>query len=305
MKIHVQSPHSERLDLYLTKELPDLSRSRIQSLLKSGNILLNNNSAKAKTTVVSGDMITVHLPEETSDEIQAQELPLDILYEDNELIVLNKESGMVVHPAAGNKDGTLVNALLHHCNGKLAPIGGEDRPGIVHRLDKDTSGCIIVAKTDATHQGLVKQFSERSTEKEYITVVQGMPTKPEDTIITHIGRHPVNRMKMAVVDETSGKIAITDYKVLYYDDTSNSSLIHCKIHTGRTHQIRVHMHHIRCPILGDVIYAKIAKQKAKTNRLMLHARKLCITHPITQDRLEFHAPLPVEYEKWWEKYEEK
>ncbi len=298
MKIHVDCVKNERLDLYLTKQLPELSRSRIQSLLKTSNILLNDGPAKPKASVKSGDIITVDIPDAVPDKAQPQDLPLSVLFEDEHLIVINKVSGMVVHPAAGNQDGTLVNALLHHCNGKLAGIGGVERPGIVHRLDKDTSGCIIVAKADITHQRLVEQFAERSTGKEYLAVVQGCPPKSKDTIFTNIGRHPVNRMKMAVVNPGSGKEAITDYRVLYHDEENESTLVHCILHTGRTHQIRVHMHHIGCPILGDVIYAKIPRQKPQPGRLMLHARSLCITHPITNERLEFRAPIPEEYFPW-------
>ena len=300
MKVHVECLKPERLDLYLTKHLPELSRSRIQALVKTGDILLNQATTKPKASVTSGDIISVVIPEAVPDEAQPQDLPLSVLYEDEHLIVLNKESGMVVHPAAGNQEGTLVNALLYHCDGKLAGIGGVERPGIVHRLDKDTSGCIIVAKADLTHQRLVEQFAERSTTKEYLTVVQGQPSKEEDTVFTNIGRHPVNRMKMAVVNPGSGKEAITDYRTLYYDMSNESALLHCILHTGRTHQIRVHMHHIGCPILGDVIYAKLNRQKAQPGRLMLHARRLCVTHPITQERLEFRAPLPKEYKSWAE-----
>lgn len=298
MKIHVDHLSAQRLDVFLTKQLPELSRSRIQSLVKTGDILLNQLPTKPKASVISGDIISVIIPDAIPDKAQPEDIPLDVIFEDEHLIVVNKESGLVVHPAAGNATGTLVNALLHHCEGKLAGIGGVERPGIVHRLDKDTSGCIIVAKGDITHQGLVEQFAARTTEKEYLTVVQGAPPKTDDTVFTNIGRHPVNRMKMAVVNPGSGKEAITDYKLLHHDEESESSLIHCILHTGRTHQIRVHMHHIGCPIIGDVIYSKVARQKPQPGRLMLHARRLCIKHPITNERLEFLAPLPAEYKPW-------
>jgi len=194
------------------------------------------------------------------------------------------------------------SSLLHHCKGKLAEIGGSERPGIVHRLDKDTSGCIVVAKTDTAHKELVSQFAERTTKKQYLTVVQGTPIKDQDRIFTHIGRHPVNRLKMAVVNPGSGKSAITDYQLLGTLPKNNTSLILCDLHTGRTHQIRVHMLHIGTPILADPIYANANKQKCHPGRLMLHAYKLSITHPITQERLHFQAPLPQEYNPWIEQY---
>ena len=193
-----------RLDQYLAAHLPELSRSRIQSLIKSGDVLVNGSPAKPKSPVSRGDSITVSIPEPEPAEALPQDIPLDILYEDEDVVVINKESGMVVHPAAGNPDGTIVNALLHHC-GDLSGIGGVERPGIVHRLDKDTSGCLVIAKNDGAHQSLTAQFAARSTEKRYLAVVQGIPSQSSGTVFTHIGRHPVNRLKMAVVNPGSGK----------------------------------------------------------------------------------------------------
>ena len=259
-----------RLDQYLAAHLPELSRSRIQSLIKSGDVLVNGSPAKPKNPVSRGDSITVRIPEPEPAEAQPQDIPLDILYEDEDVVVINKESGMVVHPAAGNPDGTIVNALLHHC-GDLSGIGGVERPGIVHRLDKDTSGCLVIAKNDGAHQSLTAQFAARSTEKRYLAVVQGIPSQSSGTVFTHIGRHPVNRLKMAVVNPGSGKAAITDYDLLCADPSTDSSLVLCTLHTGRTHQIRVHMLHLGHPLIGDPIYAKPARQKAKPGRLMLHA----------------------------------
>ncbi len=302
MKITVSDTSKPRLDKYLCSELPDLTRAQIQALLKSGDILVNDKLAKPKTPALAGDFITVHIPDPTSDEAKPENIPLEILYEDDELIVLNKHSGMVVHPAAGNQSGTLVNALLHHCQGKLAEAGGEGRPGIVHRLDKDTSGCIVVAKTDITHKALVAQFKERSTKKQYLCVVQGTPSKPKDSIFTNISRHPVNRKKMAVANPGSGKSAITDYQVLGTLPETDTSLILCDLHTGRTHQIRVHMLHIGTPIIADPIYAKANRQKCHPGRLMLHAHKLSITHPLTEERLHFIAPVPEEYSPWTSKF---
>lgn len=297
VKIEVDCIEAQRIDQFLVSRLPELSRSRIQSLLKSGDILLNNAKAKAKQSVSSGDQIQVIIPEPKTAEAQPQDIPLNVLYEDQDIIVVNKAHGMVVHPAAGNADGTLVNALLFHCQGELAGIGGVERPGIVHRLDKDTSGCLVAAKNDAAHQSLVTQFAERKTEKRYFTVVQSRPNKEEDSIFTHIGRHPVNRMKMAVVNPGSGKTAITDYKVLY-TASDGTTLVLCDLHTGRTHQIRVHMLHIGTPILGDPIYAKPARQPVQPGRLMLHAWQLVLTHPRSGKKMEFQAPIPEEYRPW-------
>ena len=302
MKIIVDDTTKKRLDVYLSGQLAEITRARIQALLKAGDILVNGKISKPKAAVIAGDVITVTIPEPVSAEAQPEDIPLEVLFEDKEFIVINKPSGLVVHPAAGNLTGTLVNALLHHCDGQLAGIGGVERPGIVHRLDKDTSGCIIVAKTDFTHQELVKQFASRTTKKQYLCVVQGAPNKPMETIFTNIGRHPVNRMKMAVHNPGSGKSAITDYQVMGTLSETDSSLIKCDIHTGRTHQIRVHMVHIGTPILGDPIYSKPAKQLAQPGRLMLHAHKLTITHPRTQESIQFIAPLPAEYEPWTNKF---
>ena len=286
-----------RLDQYLAAHLPELSRSRIQSLIKSGDVLVNGSPAKPKNPVSRGDSITVRIPEPEPAEAQPQDIPLDILYEDEDVVVINKESGMVVHPAAGNPDGTIVNALLHHC-GDLSGIGGVERPGIVHRLDKDTSGCLVIAKNDGAHQSLTAQFAARSTEKRYLAVVQGIPSQSSGTVFTHIGRHPVNRLKMAVVNPGSGKAAITDYDLLCADPSTDSSLVLCTLHMGRTHQIRVHMLHLGHPLIGDPIYAKPARQKAKPGRLMLHAWRLGFDHPRTGKRMDFEAPVPPEYTPW-------
>ena len=291
-----------RLDIFLNDKISLLSRAQIQNLIKSGHVTVNGKPCKAKYSVQLGDEIHLEQPEPESNEAQPEPLAVEVLFEDDDLIVLNKTSGMVVHPAAGNSSGTLVNALLHHCAGKLAAEGGDGRPGIVHRLDKDTSGCIVVAKTDFAHRHLVAQFKSRSTKKQYLAVVNGAPIKEADTVFTHIGRHPVNRLKMAVVNPGSGKTAITDYQNLGFDEGTNSSLIHCDIHTGRTHQIRVHMLHLGCPIINDPIYAKAKHQKVNTGRLMLHARRLSITHPLTESRLTFLAPIPSQFEPWSKRF---
>lgn len=287
----------QRLDQYLAAQLPEFSRSRIQAFIKTGAITVNGKKAKPKDPVTRGMIINVDIPEPEPAEALPQDIPLSILYEDDDVIVINKESGMVVHPAAGNPDGTLVNALLFHCN-NLAGIGGVSRPGIVHRLDKDTSGCIAVAKNDAAHLSLTAQFAERSTGKHYLAVVQGIPHEEKGTVFTNIGRHPVNRLKMAVVNPGSGKSAITDWQVISRDTATQTSLVLCTLHTGRTHQIRVHMHHIGHPLIGDPIYSNPARQKAHTGRLMLHAWRLSFNHPVTGERLSFEAPIPSEYTPW-------
>jgi 23S rRNA pseudouridine1911/1915/1917 synthase len=296
MQISVSAKH-DRLDAFLADQIPDLSRSRIQTLIREQYILLNEKAAKPRDSIQAGDTISVIIPEAVPDVAAAQEIPLDIIFEDEHLIVLHKQHGMVVHPAPGNPDGTLVNALLHHCKGQLSGIGGVERPGIVHRLDKDTSGCLVVAKSDAAHQGLATQFSERSSmEKIYLAVTNGIPAKPKDTIFTHIGRHPVNRQKMAVVNPPGGKTAITDYEVIAPDHATKTALVLCHLHTGRTHQIRVHLQHIGTPILGDPIYSK--KHSLPTPRLLLHAWKLSFNHPVTGKKLSFAAPPPPEFNPW-------
>ena len=296
MQITATSNH-DRLDAWLASEISDLSRSRIQELIREQHILLNGKPAKPRDSVKAGASVSIVIPEAVPDIAAPQDIPLDVIFEDEHLLVLHKEHGIVVHPAPGNPDGTLVNALLHHCKGQLSGIGGVERPGIVHRLDKDTSGCLVVAKTDPAHQSLVTQFSERSTmEKLYLAVTHGIPIPEKDTIFTHIGRHPVNRQKMAVVNPPGGKTAITDYEILATDPATKTALVLCHLHTGRTHQIRVHLHHKGTPVLGDPIYGK--KHEVPTPRLMLHAWKLAFDHPVTRKKLHFTAPPPPEFQPW-------
>ena len=295
VEILVENNPGERIDAFLAARLADLSRSRIQTLIREQYIQLNGRPAKPRDAVKLGDRITVIIPEAVPLHNAPQDLPLEILFEDDDLVVLNKGSGMVVHPAPGNPDGTLVNALLHHCQGKLSGIGGVERPGIVHRLDKDTSGCIVVAKSDVAHQSLVGQFAGRTMEKLYLAVTQGIPKPAKDSIFTHIGRHPVNRQKMAVVNPPGGKTAITDYEILATDASTLTALVLCHLHTGRTHQIRVHLHHKGTPLVGDPIYGKPSPQ---TGRLMLHAWQLTLDHPVTRERLHFEAPIPPEFLHW-------
>lgn len=297
MELQVGEQAGERLDAWLSARLPDLSRSRIQVLIREQYIQVNGDPAKPRQAVSLGDRISVAIPEAVPAEAKPQEIPIHVLYEDSDIVVIDKEAGMVVHPAAGNPDGTIVNALLHHC-GELAGIGGVERPGIVHRLDKDTSGCLVVAKNDIAHRSLVEQFAGRTTTKQYLAVTQGVPSPAKDTVFSHIGRHPVNRQKMAVVNPPGGKPAITDYTVLAIDQATLTALVLCDLHTGRTHQIRVHMLSKGTPLIGDPIYAKPGRQTAQTGRMMLHAWRLSLDHPRTGQRLSFEASIPPEYTPW-------
>ncbi|MBJ06658.1 MAG: RNA pseudouridine synthase [Verrucomicrobiaceae bacterium] len=301
MTIKVETSTGERLDLFLVRELPDLSRSRIQILLKQGHIVVNGAEAKPKTSVNYGDCITINLPEPQPTAIIPQDIPLDILHEDENLIVINKPTGLVVHPAAGNPDGTLVNALLHYCDGNLPGIGGIERPGIVHRLDKDTSGCIVTARTDKGLQSLLDQFAERKTTKLYLAITERSPSQPSGSIFTHLGRHPVKRQMQAVLNPGAGssRPAITDYYVLHRSESAGWALVLCHLHTGRTHQIRVHMKHIGCPLLGDPLYANVKRQSPRPERLMLHAWRLGFTHPDSGYFRTHEAPLPPEFEAFF------
>lgn len=289
----------QRLDHYLQSQLPDMSRTRLQGLVKDGDILLNGAKTKPNTALKMGDLIVVEIPEPEPTEVVAQDIPLNILFEDEHLVVVNKAEGMVVHPAAGNPDGTLVNALLFHCK-NLSGIGGEVRPGIVHRLDKETSGCIVVAKHDLAHTRLSEAFSTRDLTKLYLAVVSGVPARESGRIENRIGRHPVDRKRMAVVKEDAGKEAVTEWERLSVHE--GCALILCRLLTGRTHQIRVHMREsLLAPILGDSIYAQTQRQPVKMPRLMLHAWKLEFTHPITGKEMKFEAKVPEAFGPWMQK----
>lgn len=289
-----ETDRGQRLDKFLTARLESLSRSRVQSLIREGVVNVNGRPARASQDVECGDVVSGTVPPDKPAEAQPQDIPLNVLYEDEHLAVLNKASGMVVHPAHGNEDGTLVNALLHRF-GTMSSIGGVSRPGIVHRLDKETSGCMVVARNDAAHQSLTEQFAGRSVEKVYLAVVQGTPVQRSGTVETHIGRDPHDRLRMTVLPAPAGKHAVTDYAVLASSGTD--ALVKCTLHTGRTHQIRVHMKHLGHPLLGDEIYARLSRQ-TRTGRLMLHAMRLGFDHPHSGKRLTFHAPLPPEFAPW-------
>ena len=257
----------QRLDKWLQLQLPDMTRSAVQKLIEQGNVTRNGIVVSKSGKGNSGDVIEFMVPQPKPLEVTAQDIPLDILYEDNDLLVVNKPKGMVVHPAAGNDDGTLVNALLHHCGDSLSGINGIIRPGIVHRIDKDTSGLLIVAKNDIAHQGLAQQIKEHSFTRIYEAVVYGNMKREEGTVDAPIGRHPTDRKRMAVTDKNS-RNAVTHYKVLKrYDGFTHVQL---KLETGRTHQIRVHMAYIGHPVAGDTVYG-VKKVITSLNGQCLHA----------------------------------
>ncbi len=278
-----------RLDRWLAECLPAVSRSRIQAVIRSGGVLLNGAPAKASHMVRPGDEVVWHEPPLTpSESSRAEEMPLEILFEDDVLAVLNKSAGVVVHPGAGHRGGTLVAGLLHYF-GKLSGVGGADRPGIIHRLDKETSGCLVVAKTDAAHRALATQFASREVIKIYLAVVAGSPRFRVGVVNASIGRDPVHRKKMRVVLRGRGREAITEYRVIA--SAQGLSLVECRPRTGRTHQIRVHLKHLGCPVLGDPLYGR----RGNFSRHMLHAWKLQFRHPLTGDRLTFEAAPPPEF----------
>ncbi len=287
----------ERLDKLLLTRYPDFSRSRIEGLIKAGFVKVNGvAAAKAGAKVAETDTIEVEIPPPVPAIPEPEDIPLDVIYEDEDMLVINKAPGMVVHPAPGHFTGTLVNALLHHCP-SLSGIGGVARPGIVHRLDQDTSGLLVVAKSEKAMTGLVKAFSGHTNiEKTYLAICHGRPRLDAGRIVNLIGRHPVDRKRMAIV-ERNGKEAITNWQVLSTTDALGSpiSRISCRIETGRTHQIRVHMASLGCPVIGDAVYGKSALDKRLTPRpprQMLHAWRLALRHPVTGAALSFEAPLP-------------
>ncbi len=279
-----------RLDVFLARVMPQRSRSRLQDLIKLGLVRLNGKPARSKESVRTGDTVEVEEPPIRPSQYRAEDIALNILYEDDDLIVLNKPPGLVVHPGAGNSEHTLVNALLHHCS-NLSGIGGEERPGIVHRLDKDTSGCLVVAKNDETHRSLSSQFAGRSVDKVYLALVSGRPRKKNGLIEAAIARHPVHRARMTA-EATRGRSAKTEYRVIA--ESAEASLVECRIHSGRTHQVRVHLLHLGHPVLGDKVYA--GKRAGPFPRQMLHAWKLGFSHPRTGERKTFEASAPDDFE---------
>ena len=277
-----------RIDRYLSEMNEELSRSYIQKLLKEQKITVNGSAVKANYKVQEGDEISVAVPDIKEPDILPEDIPLDILYEDDDVLIVNKPKGMVVHPSAGHTSGTLVNAIMFHCKDNLSGINGVLRPGIVHRIDKDTTGALLVCKNDNAHRNLAEQLKEHSIRRRYRAIVAGVLKEDEGTIEGPIGRHPIDRKKMAV-NYKNGKHAVTHYKVI--ERFKNYTYIKCRLETGRTHQIRVHMAHIRHPLLGDAVYGP-AKCPFKLQGQTLHAKTLGIVHPRTHEYIEVDAPLP-------------
>lgn len=284
----------QRLDKALTARLTEFSRSRLQQLIDQGCVRLGEATiTDAGRKVKQGEAYSLTVPDAAPSELVASDIPLTIIYEDADLLVIDKPPGLTVHPAPGHAQDTLVNALLSHCGGSLSGIGGVQRPGIVHRIDKDTSGLLVVAKNDAAHQHLSAQLSTRTLSREYYCIVKGMPVPPVGTIIANIARSTTNRKKMAVV-RAAGREAITHYKLL--KNLNGAAFLHCQLETGRTHQIRVHLAHIGNPIIGDPVYGRKLKG-IDFPRQALHAAKLKLIHPKTQKAMEFESPLPSDMQE--------
>jgi 23S rRNA pseudouridine1911/1915/1917 synthase len=288
----------QRLDKALA-EASGLSRERVKALIGEGAVTVaGERVSQVSDKAAEGAEFAIALPPTTDPAAQPQEIPLQVVFEDEHLIVVDKPAGLVVHPAVGNRDGTLVNALLHHCAGQLSGIGGVARPGIVHRTDKDTSGLLVVAKSDAAHEGLAKQFADHSIERTYLAVVSGHPAPPAGTISERIGRSDANRKKMAVLpkDSSRGKHAVTHYKVI--ERLDSCALVECRLETGRTHQVRVHLASTGHALLGDPVYGRANARlrpilhKLDFRRQALHAAVLGFIHPVTGDRLRFESDLP-------------
>ncbi|MBM3833317.1 MAG: RluA family pseudouridine synthase [Verrucomicrobia bacterium] len=295
-----QSLPNVRLDTFLREQFPAVSRGNIQRLIEQGEIKVNGRPVKPTHNPRQGERIDVHWPEPKSAIAAPEAIPLDILFEDADLVVVNKTPGLVVHPAAGHDDHTLVNALLHHCRGQLSGIGGVARPGIVHRLDKDTSGCLVVAKNDAAHLSLAEQFAGRQVEKSYRVLLCGQLAKSAGEIRAAIARHPTHRKRMAVTDG-HGREAWTSYRIL--ERLNGATLVEATLHTGRTHQIRVHFHHLGAPVVGDDVYGNRQNKRLQevtgyvAARQMLHAFRLSFDHPRTRKRLVSESPWPKDFQE--------
>ncbi|URZ16075.1 RluA family pseudouridine synthase [Clostridium felsineum] len=282
---------NKRIDLYLAEEFQDMSRSHIQELIKKGKAFVNGKTVKSNYKLKAEEIVEFEIPDNEELEIEPENIPLDIVYEDKDIVVVNKVQGMVVHPAPGNYTGTLVNALLHHCK-DLSGINGVLRPGIVHRIDKDTSGILVVAKNDVAHKNLAYQLKEHSMNRIYKALVEGVIKEDAGTIDKPLKRHPVERIKIGVFKD--GRNAVTHYKTI--ERYKNNTLVECKLETGRTHQIRVHMAHILHPLVGDPVYG-YKKQRFNLNGQMLHAQKLGFIHPTKGNYIEFESELPPYFKK--------
>jgi 23S rRNA pseudouridine1911/1915/1917 synthase len=285
----------QRLDRILAEALPAFSRARLQTLIRDGFVSLNGKAPRPRDLVRAGDVVELREPEIEKVEAQPESIKLDVIFEDNDLLVLNKPAGIVMHPGAGHQRHTLVNALLAHCQ-NLSGIGGKERPGIVHRLDKETSGVLVVAKNDTTHRDLSSQFAARTMTKIYLALVAGILRQKTGVIDKAIARHPVHRQRMSIA-RRQGRSAKTEYRVLSEGRVSARpdpiSLVECTLRSGRTHQIRVHLHHLGHPVLGDKLYG--GKRAGDYPRQMLHAWKLAFRHPRSSDEMSFEAPLPADF----------
>lgn len=278
----------QRIDRYLTEMLPEQSRSFFQKLIRDGFVMVNHIIVKVNYRLKTGDIIEIDIPDAVPTEIVPENIPLDILYEDDDLLIVNKPKGMVVHPAVGHSTGTLVNAIMYHCQGNLSGINGEIRPGIVHRIDKDTTGSLIICKSDEAHRNIAEQIKEHSVTRRYVGVVAGTFSEESGTVEGAIGRHPNDRKRMTI-NEKNGKPAVTHYRVL--QTLKGASFMEFELETGRTHQIRVHMASISHPLLGDTVYGN-SKNPYKLQGQALHARTIGFIHPTTGEYIEVSAPIP-------------
>lgn len=297
-EFQVETETNERIDKFLSVQMEELSRSYVQKLIKEGNVKVDGKAVKANYKLSYDEWIQVTIPDLTAPDIVPENIPLDILYEDEDILIVNKPKGMVVHPAAGHYSGTLVNALMYYCGNCLSGINGVMRPGIVHRIDMDTTGSLLVCKNDFAHQNLAEQLKVHSIKRVYHAIVHGNIKEDSGTINEPIGRHPTERKKMCV-NHQNGREAVTHYKVL--ERFGNYTYIACKLETGRTHQIRVHMASIHHPLLGDRVYGPQKCPFPELQGQTLHAKVLGITHPRTGEYLEVDAPLPVYFERLLQK----
>ena len=291
-----------RLDRALAAAVPTLSRERLKTLIRSGAVEAAGKAVRDPATKVRGEeALRVAVPEPTAALNEPQDIPLTVVFEDEHLLVVDKPAGLVVHPAAGNLDGTLVNALLHHCGGSLSGIGGVARPGIVHRIDKDTSGLLVVAKTDVAHEGLAKQFAAHTIDRRYLAIVSGLPKTGQGIVDAALARSSSNRKKIAIVEGGRGKRAVTRWRRL--NVLNDAALLECRLETGRTHQVRVHLASIGHPLIGDPVYGGAGKTHGKLlrelqfNRQALHAVELGFTHPVTKLRLSFSSRMPPDMQE--------
>lgn len=290
---------AERLDTFLRRRFPAVSRVALKRMIEEGHVRLNGLQVKPTHTPRAGEKIEIRWPEPRSAVAVPEEIPLDILFEDQSLLVLNKPAGLVVHPAAGHEEHTLVNALLHHCRGELSGIGGVARPGIVHRLDKETSGCLVVAKNDEAHVALSAQFAGRKVKKIYNAIVCGELARNSGEIHAAIARHPTHRKRMAVRADDAGRTAHTSWRVL--ERFNSATFVEAQLHTGRTHQVRVHFQFLGHPLVGDETYGARQNRRLtdvtgyRAQRVLLHARELSFVHPRTEESVSFEAPLPEDF----------